>query len=235
METQVDEILAVSTDYYQVLDIEPDATTQEIRQAYIRTSRWCHPDKFVPGYPPATECFQLVKEAYETLGDPIARRKYDLARFTVPDLQHDKEEDDIEYAGDVFERMLYQAYEDMMAGEFQALRALLCVVRGTEEDVDNYLLDRMEVGLRNVHHVLTRTRRCYTAIRDDLLNLYELQQQLRSLSYFNVVGRIRLSMEICKIMLTMTLRKGTGVHVPPTVERTLMGIIDLLDTLKDQI
>lgn len=36
METQVDEILAVSTDYYQVLDIEPDATTQEIRQAYIR-------------------------------------------------------------------------------------------------------------------------------------------------------------------------------------------------------
>lgn len=79
------------------------------------------------------------------------------------------------------------------------------------------------------------TRRCYTAIRDDLLNLYELQQQLRSLSYFNVVGRIRLSMEICKIMLTMTLRKGTGVHVPPTVERTLMGIIDLLDTLKEQI
>lgn len=50
----------------------------------------------------------MVKEAYETLGDPIARRKYDLARFTVPDLQHDKEEDDIEYAGDVFERMLYQ-------------------------------------------------------------------------------------------------------------------------------
>lgn len=36
METQVDEILAVSTDYYQVLDIEPDATAQEIRQAYIR-------------------------------------------------------------------------------------------------------------------------------------------------------------------------------------------------------
>lgn len=79
------------------------------------------------------------------------------------------------------------------------------------------------------------THRCYTAIRADLLQLYELQQQLRSLSYFNVVGRIRLSMEICKIILTMTLRKDTGVNVPPTVERTLMGIIDLLDTLKEQI
>lgn len=32
---------------------------------------------------------------------------------------------------------------------------VLGAVRGTE-DVDNYLLDRMEVGLRNVHHVLTR-------------------------------------------------------------------------------
>lgn len=79
------------------------------------------------------------------------------------------------------------------------------------------------------------THRCYTAIRADLLQLYELQQQLRSLSYFNVVGRIRLSMEICKIMLTMTLRKDTGVNVPPTVERTLMSIIGLLDTLKEQI
>ncbi|KAI7885836.1 DnaJ-domain-containing protein [Lichtheimia hyalospora FSU 10163] len=233
METQVNDILAVSTDYYQVLDIEPDATAQEIRQAYIRTSRWCHPDRFVPCYPPATECFQLVKEAYETLGDPVTRRKYDMARFSVPVIQHDGE-DDIEYAGDMFERMLHQAYEDMMAGEFQALRALLCAVRGTE-DVDNYLLDRMEVGLRNVHYVLTRTHRCYTAIRADLLELYELQQQLRSLSYFNVVGRIRLSMEICKIMLTMTLRKGTGVNVPPTVERTFMNIIDILDTLKEQI
>lgn len=50
----------------------------------------------------------MVKEAYETLGDPIARRKYDLARFTMPLLDHDQEEDNIEYAGDVFERMLYQ-------------------------------------------------------------------------------------------------------------------------------
>lgn len=50
---------------------------------------------------------QVVKEAYETLGDPVTRRKYDLARFSVPVIQHDKE-DDIEYAGDMFERMLYQ-------------------------------------------------------------------------------------------------------------------------------
>lgn len=36
------------------------------------------------------------------------------------------------------------------------MNRILGVVRGTDDDVDNYLLDRMEVGLRNVHHVLTR-------------------------------------------------------------------------------
>ena len=63
-------------DYYKVLDVPKDATPNQIRRAYIKKARQCHPDQN-PGDPEAAEKFRLVNEAYEVLYDEEERSKYD--------------------------------------------------------------------------------------------------------------------------------------------------------------
>ncbi len=65
-------------DYYKILNISDDATEDQIRKAYRALVREHHPD--VSNAPEATEIFKEIQEAYEVLGDPPQRRKYDRLR-----------------------------------------------------------------------------------------------------------------------------------------------------------
>lgn len=68
----------IPADFYQVLDVRPDATPEEIRAAYYRLARACHPD--VSTLPDAEERMRRINEAYEVLGDPGQRAAYDRDR-----------------------------------------------------------------------------------------------------------------------------------------------------------
>lgn len=65
-------------DFYQVLDVRPDANAEEIKTAYYRLARTCHPD--VSTLPDAEERMRRINEAYEVLGDPEKRAAYDRKR-----------------------------------------------------------------------------------------------------------------------------------------------------------
>jgi curved DNA-binding protein len=63
-------------DYYSTLGVAKTATEKEIKQAYRKLARKHHPD-LNPGDKAAEAKFKAINEAYEVLGDPPKRKKYD--------------------------------------------------------------------------------------------------------------------------------------------------------------
>lgn len=66
--------------FYEVLSIPRNATTEEIKAAYYKKAKDCHPDISRGS---ATE-FQRLRDAYETLNDPVKRRAYDATTRPHP-------------------------------------------------------------------------------------------------------------------------------------------------------
>ncbi|MDP2997280.1 MAG: J domain-containing protein [Bryobacterales bacterium] len=72
--------MASQPDYYATLSVPRSANADEIRKAYRRLARKCHPD-LNPGDKAAEERFKKVQEAYDILSDPKKKQMYDQFGF----------------------------------------------------------------------------------------------------------------------------------------------------------
>ena len=66
-------------DFYAQLGVKKDATSEEIKKAYRKLARANHPDSN-PGDAVKHDKFKAVAEAYDVIGDPAKRTKYDEMR-----------------------------------------------------------------------------------------------------------------------------------------------------------
>jgi DnaJ-class molecular chaperone len=63
-------------DYYKLLGVNKNASTEDIKKAYRKLAREHHPD-LNPNDKEAHKKFQQINEANEVLSDPEKRKKYD--------------------------------------------------------------------------------------------------------------------------------------------------------------
>lgn len=63
-------------EYYDLLDVSTNATSSELKKAYYKKARICHPDKN-PDDPSAAENFQKLGNAYNILSNEQTRANYD--------------------------------------------------------------------------------------------------------------------------------------------------------------
>lgn len=129
----------IKVNYYETLGIHKPATTQEIREAYRRSSKEHHPDK--GGNP---DDFQAIKEAYETLIDQEKRAVYDY--FDGQSLDEIRE-----VVIQVFKAALASGTEDIKAG-----------ITGATRDIQRKIKDEIRgiySHIRSHEKVLKRIRR----------------------------------------------------------------------------
>ncbi|MBI4875116.1 MAG: J domain-containing protein [Acidobacteria bacterium] len=72
--------MASQSDHYVTLGVSRSASAEEIRKAYRRLARKCHPD-LNPGDKASEERFKKIQEAYDILSDPKKKQMFDQYGF----------------------------------------------------------------------------------------------------------------------------------------------------------
>lgn len=62
-------------DYYNILEVDVNASDVEIKKAYLRLAKKYHPDVYKSSV--NADHFKKVNEAFSTLKNPIKRNEYD--------------------------------------------------------------------------------------------------------------------------------------------------------------
>ena len=63
-------------DYYKILGVDKTIPQKDVKKAYLKRAKQFHPDLH-PDDPKAQAKFQALQEAYQVIGDPDKRKKYD--------------------------------------------------------------------------------------------------------------------------------------------------------------
>ena len=130
------------TNYYNLLDIDPKADRQAVKQAYLAKIKEWHPDKNPDRAEAAEEKTKALNQAYHILGDPEQRKNYDrMLRYTSGKDFHkyindEAIRDKIDKAYPALKsalknvRVLYALFKDAVNGKYKLPPASVAMIGG---------------------------------------------------------------------------------------------------------
>lgn len=193
-----------------------------------------------PNNPKATHAFQKVSVAYDVLSTPSSKRMYDTRtrRSAAYDYWSPQGQHNAAHADDTFRAVIIGVFNDFLDGDVEMIRTLLreflprlhvndlnlmmpfiLHLAGSVNDINPSLkigedsVDSVLATLRAVRERALTCRTCVIALHTDLSTLLELQHTFRQMSYFDLRGRFRVSIQLTRITLGL----------PVTLERALKG------------
>lgn len=105
------------TSPYEILDVPPTASAEEIQKAYRKLAKKLHPD-LNPGDASAEGKFKEIAGAYDLLRDVEKRRRYDAGEIDETGAERAPQQYYRDYAGADFDRYTsHGGYGDFAAGE----------------------------------------------------------------------------------------------------------------------
>jgi molecular chaperone DnaJ len=194
--------------YYELLRVPRQATTEEVKSAYRQLALKYHPDRN-PGSREAEERFKQISEAYQVLADPAKRQLYDLyGKEGLVDVDlggFGGFEDIFQGFGDIFEdffgfgRRARRAQQPQPGADLRHRVSLTLedVVRGVETDLD-----------------LTRRATCRSCAGSGL----EPGTQMEICPHCQGRGQVASSQGLLRVFTTCPLCRGEGTMVTSPCE-----------------
>ncbi|KAG7089720.1 hypothetical protein E1B28_011375 [Marasmius oreades] len=208
----VHEVLS-NDDLYLILGVSRTISLDKItlRKAYLSRSRACHPDKFPINNTSATLAFQKVAIAYNVLSNPSSKRMYDSrspsSNYDVFAVRPSG------FADETFRGVVISAFNDFLDGDMEVIKTFLRAVSDInpslclgEDGINSVLL-----ALQSIRERALSCRTCLLALHSQFHRLLETKHELQQLSYFDLFGRSRLTVQLTRITLSIPIVVETAL------------------------
>lgn len=193
----IEEILS-SPDLYSVLGASPSSDGPSLRRHYLDRSKIIHPDK-LPSHPLSTPAFQRLSHAYEILRKPSLRHRYDSTAHTPPSSRISVET--------TFRGAVLSILHEFLQGDFQLVRRLLGALgRQYPNLVTEEVVSSLERSFARMRELVLTTQTYALLLSIEFGRLHRVQQRLMGLGYLDVVGRMRVGMQLVRVTLAIPVR-----------------------------
>jgi curved DNA-binding protein CbpA len=205
-----------------------------------------------PNDPEATNAFQKVSVAYDILSTPSTKRLYDSRPATSPYDYFAARP--ASYAEDTFRGVILGVFNDFLDGDLEVIRALLKSfsdinpsfrmgdeginsVLGTLQSIRERLLSTsFAPDVCCFHRIDNKSpsacRTLISALHAEVSRLAEVQHEFRQLSYFDFMGRTRLTIQLTRITLSLPVALEASIQerraILPRQVNSLIKSVDVV-------
>ncbi|CUS15038.1 unnamed protein product [Tuber aestivum] len=192
----IDDILS-EQDLYKILGAPRSSSPNDLRRCYIQRSKIIHPDR-PPVHEESTAAFQRLSHAYEILKKPPLRAHYDRETSRGGGGNG---------GGQGFKGAVKGIMSEFLSGEFALVgRVMDKLNQEFPEVVNDDTILAIEKAFNRIREMALTTRVYFVLMSIELSRIHRVSKKLLSLGYFDLIGRMRLTVRLARVTLAAPVR-----------------------------